>query len=94
MNADGNSLVGAIPKSRPEDPYARRSMDMNMNYSSQKPITGMGNPEACVTQSPKDTVDLRGGAGDNGAAQREEEEPGPGKRCCIGCLECCIDCSS
>jgi hypothetical protein len=63
-------------------------MDMEMNCSSQKTTAGMGNPEACATQSPKKAVHLRGGAGNNDAA-RPDEDGSCWETCCPCCSCCC-----
>jgi hypothetical protein len=59
MNSEHNFSAG---KGQTQDPYARRSTEWEMAYSTPNPTTtGTGNNEACATQSPNEETHLRGG---------------------------------
>ena len=87
MNSEENSSAG---KGQTQDPYARRSMEREIEYSTPKPTTtGMGNSEASATQSPNEEMHLRGGT------------TGCDRMCCMcecdamdcsGCDGCCEAC--
>lgn len=59
MNSEGNSSAG---KGHIQDPYARRSMEREMAYSTVNlNTTGRGNNETFATQSTNEETHLRGG---------------------------------
>jgi hypothetical protein len=92
MSSEENSSGG---KGQTQDPYARRSMDREMAYSTPKlTTTGTGNNEACATQSPKEGAHLRGGTTECDRLCCMCECDSMDCSGCDGCCEaCCNACS-